>query len=53
MYVMRENIYIYVFSFLKCKMYLYLYDSIRRYLHYATVKFKMQIYIYIARIEIA
>jgi hypothetical protein len=42
-----------VFSLLVYKMYLYLYDSVERNLHYVTVKFKIQIYICIALLEIA
>jgi hypothetical protein len=45
MHIRREDMYIYVSSLLKCKMYLYLCDSIRGYLHYAIIKFKVQIYI--------
>jgi hypothetical protein len=33
-------------SLLKCKMHLHLHDSIRGHLHYATVKFKVKIYIF-------
>jgi hypothetical protein len=42
-----------VFSLLIYKMYLYLHDSVERNLHYVTVKFKIQIYICIALLEIA
>jgi hypothetical protein len=45
--------YICVSSLLKCKMHLHLRDFIREYLHYDTVKFKVQIYIYITLLEIA
>jgi hypothetical protein len=45
MYVRREDMYIYVSSLLKCKMHLYLRDSIGEYLYYATVEFEVQIYI--------
>jgi hypothetical protein len=44
--------YIYVSYLLKCKIHLYLHDSVKEHLHYATVKFKIQIYIYIMLLEI-
>jgi hypothetical protein len=53
MHVRREDVHICVFFLLKCKMHLYLRDSIREHLHYATAEFKMQIYICIALLEIA
>jgi hypothetical protein len=49
----RENIHIYVSSLLKYKIYLYLRNSVEEYLHYVTVKFKVQIYICITLLEIA
>jgi hypothetical protein len=51
MHVRREDMYIYVSSLLKCKMHLHLHDSVGRHLYYATVKFKVQIYIYIALLK--
>jgi hypothetical protein len=44
---------IYVSSLLKYKIHLYLYDFIGGHLYYATVEFEVQIYICIARLEIA
>jgi hypothetical protein len=44
---------IYVSSLLKYKIYLYLYNSVREYLHYVTIEFKIQIYICIALLKIA
>jgi phenylpropionate dioxygenase-like ring-hydroxylating dioxygenase large terminal subunit len=44
---------IYVFSLLKYKIYLYLYNYVEEYLYYVTVKFRMQIYICIALLKIA
>jgi hypothetical protein len=44
---------IYISSLLKYKMHLYLRDSVGEYLHYATVKFEVQIYICITLLEIA
>jgi hypothetical protein len=41
MHVRREDMHIYISSLLKYKMHLHLHDS----LHYAIVKFKIQIYI--------
>jgi hypothetical protein len=38
---------------MKCKMYLYLYNSVGGHLHYAIVEFEVQIYICIAVLEIA
>jgi hypothetical protein len=54
MHVRREDMHIYVSSLLKCKMYLHLHlrDSVGGHLHYATVKFKVQIYICIALLKI-
>jgi hypothetical protein len=49
----REDMHIYTSFLLKCKIYLHLCDSVRRYLHYVTVKFKIQIYICIMLLEIA
>jgi hypothetical protein len=43
---------IYVSSLLKYKMHLHLCDSVEVHLHYATVKFEVQIYIYIALLKI-
>jgi hypothetical protein len=40
-----------VSSLLKCKMHLHLPDFVKLHLHYTTIKFKMQIYIYIILIE--
>jgi hypothetical protein len=40
-------------SSLKCKMHLYLCDSVEGHLYYATVEFKVQIYICIALLKIA
>jgi hypothetical protein len=37
---------------LKCKIHLHLRDSIRGYLYYAIVEFKVQIYIYITLLKI-
>jgi hypothetical protein len=37
-----------VSSLLKCKMHLYLRDFVKVHLHYATVEFEVQIYIYCA-----
>jgi hypothetical protein len=54
MHMRRDDMHIYVSSLLKYKMYLYLCDSIRGYLHYATIKFKVQIYIcYVIELKIA
>jgi hypothetical protein len=33
--------YIYISYLLKCKIHLYLYDSVRGYLHYYTVEFEL------------
>jgi hypothetical protein len=46
----------YIFAYprdLKYKVYLYLHDSIEKYLYYAIVKFKIQIYICTIVFEIA
>jgi hypothetical protein len=51
MHVRREDMHICVSSLLKCKMHLH--DSVRGHLHYATVEFKVQIYICIAVLQIA
>jgi hypothetical protein len=53
MCVRRDDMHIYVFSLLKYKIHLYLYNDVEGYLHYATVKFRMQIYICIALLKIA
>jgi hypothetical protein len=45
--------YIYVFSLLKYKIYLYLHESVEGHLYYATVKFKMYIYICIMLLKIS
>jgi hypothetical protein len=44
--------YIYVSFLLKYKIHLYLHGSVKEHLHYATVKYKIQIYIYIMLLEI-
>jgi hypothetical protein len=44
---------IYVSFLLKCKIYLHFRDSVGGHLHYATVEFKVQIYICIMLLEIA
>jgi hypothetical protein len=53
MYVRREDMHICVYSLLKCKMHLHLHDFVGEYLHYATVEFKVHIYICIAVLKIA
>jgi hypothetical protein len=49
----RDDIHICISSLLKYKIYLYLYDSIKRHLYYDTVKFKIQIYIWTMLLNIA
>jgi hypothetical protein len=41
-----------IFVYLKCKVHLYLCESVGGHLYYGTVEFKMQIYICIALLEI-
>jgi hypothetical protein len=53
MHMRRGDRYICVSSLLKYKMHLYLHNSVGGHFHYATVEFKMQIYICIAVLEIA
>jgi hypothetical protein len=53
MHVRKDNVHICVSSLLKCKMHLHLPDFVKVHLYYTTIKFKMQIYIYIVLIEIA
>jgi hypothetical protein len=51
MHVSRDDMYSCVSSLLKYKIHLHLRDFIEEHLHYATVKFKVQIYIYIPLLE--
>jgi hypothetical protein len=53
MHVRREDMHICVSSLLKYEMHLHLRDSIGGHLYYATVEFKVQIYICIVLFEIA